>query len=40
LPCTSTFIPSGTPIFSSDDMSAKMLRRTMLPALSSSMRWM
>ena len=36
----STFMPSGTPSVSSDDMSAKIRRRTMPPAASSSMGWM
>ena len=39
-PAVSTFIPSGTPSVSSDDMSAKMRRRTRPPAESSSSAWM
>ncbi len=39
-PAASTFMPSGTPIFSSDDMSAKIRRRTTVPALSNSSAWM
>jgi hypothetical protein len=35
-PSTSTFMPSGTPSVSSDDMSAKMRRRASLPSASSS----
>src|SRR5579859_2541744 len=39
-PAWSTFMPSGTPLVPSADMSAKTRRRTMLPALSSSTAWM
>src|SRR5919201_1389741 len=39
-PSTSTFMPSGTPSVSSDDISAKIRRRTTAPAASSSNAWM
>ena len=39
-PAASTFIPSGTPLVASMDMSAKMRRRTIAPAASISTAWM